>query len=46
MEDEIDFLPEEKRKTFLQDDSITLSVRNQSSSKYQEQQVYNIFAIF
>ena len=46
MDDEVDFFPEEKRKTFLQDDSITLGVRNQSSSKYQKQQVYNIFSIF
>ena len=45
MGDEVDFLPADKHKSFLQDDSITLGVHSQACSKYQKQQVYNIFAI-
>ena len=45
MGDEVDFLPEDKHKRFLQDDSITMGVNSQTCPKYQEQQVYNIFAI-
>ena len=45
MEDEVDFLIADKQKSFLQDDSITLSVCSQTGPKYQKQPVYNIFAI-
>ena len=43
--DEVDFLPVDKHKSFLQDDSITCDVRSQACPKYPKQQVYNIFAI-
>ena len=43
--DEVDFFPAYKHKSFLQDNSITLDVRSQTSPKYQKQPVYNIFAI-
>ena len=46
MGDIIEFLPADKRKSFLQDGSITLGVRSRTGSKYQKQSVYNIFAIF
>ena len=46
MGDEVDFLPADKHKSFLQDGSITLSVISQTGPKYQKQSVYNIFAIF
>ena len=45
MVDEVDFLPAHKHKGSLQDNSITLDVRNQTSTKYQKQPVYNISAI-
>ena len=45
MWDEVDFLPADKHKSFLQVDSITLGVCNQTHPKYAKQQVYNIFAI-
>ena len=45
MGDEIDFLPSNKHKSFLQDGSITLGVISQTVPKYQRQSVYNIFAI-
>ena len=43
--DEVDFLPADKHKNFLQDDSITLGLHSQACPKYPRQQVYNIFAI-
>ena len=46
MGDEVEFLPADKHKSFLQDGSITLSVISQTGPKYQKQSVYNIFAIF
>ena len=45
MDDEVDFLPAEKHKSFLQDDSITYGVRRHACSKYPKQQIYNIFEI-
>ena len=45
MGDEVDFLPADRPKCFLQDGSITLSVRSQTSPKYQKQPVHKIFAI-
>ena len=45
MRDEVEFLPADKHKSFLQDSSITLGVISQTGSKYQKQSVYNIFAI-
>ena len=42
---EVDFLTTDKHKSFLQDDSITLGERSQTSPKNQKQPVYNIFAI-
>ena len=45
MGDEVDFLPADKHKSFLQDDGITYGVHSQACSKYPKQQVYNIFAI-
>ena len=45
MGDEVDFLPADKHKSFLQDDSITLVVRSETCPKYPKQQAYNIFAI-
>ena len=45
MGDEVEFLPADKHKSFLQD-GITLEVISQTGPKYQKQSVYNIFAIF
>ena len=45
MGDEVDFWPADKHKRFLQDESITLSVRSQTYLKYRKQQILNIFAI-
>ena len=42
---EIDFLPVDKRKNFLQIDSITLGVHDQACPKHPKQRLYNIFAI-
>ena len=42
---EIDFLPADKHKTFLQIDSITLGVHGQACPKHSKQQLYNTFAI-
>ena len=42
---EIDFLPADKHKNFLQIDSITLGVHGQACRKHPKQQLYNIFAI-
>ena len=44
MGDEVDFLPANKHKRFLQDDSIALGMHRQTDPKYQKQPVYNIFA--
>ena len=41
----LDFLPADKRKSFLQDGSIPLGVISQTGPKYQKQWVYNIFVI-
>ena len=43
--DEVEFLPADKHKSFLQDGSMTLGVISQTGPKYQKQSVYNIFAI-
>ena len=45
MGNEVEFLPADKHKSFLQDGSITLGVSSQTGPKYQQQPVYNIFAI-
>ena len=45
MRDEVDFLPADKNKHSLQDDSVTLCVRNEIFQRYPKQQVCNIFAI-
>ena len=45
MGDEVEFLPADKQKSFLQDGSITLSVISQTGPKYQKQSVYNIFTM-
>ena len=45
MGDEVEFLPGDKHKCFLQDGSITLGVISQIGPKYQKQSLYNIFAI-
>ena len=42
---EIDFLPADKHKHFLQIDSITLGLHGQACPKHSKQQLYNIFAI-
>ena len=42
---EIGFMPADKHKNFLQNDSITLGVHIHACPKYLGQQVYNIFAI-
>ena len=42
---EIDLLPADKHNNFLQIDSITLGVHDQTCPKHPEQQLYNIFAI-
>ena len=39
------FLPTDKRKSFVQVDSITFGLRSQACPKYPIQQLYNIFAI-
>ena len=44
-EEEVDFLPADKHKSFLQDGSITLGVTSLTGPKYQKHSVYNIFAI-
>ena len=43
MGDEVDFLPADRRESFLEGDSITLSARSQACPKYQKQ-ICNIFA--
>ena len=45
MGDEVEFLPADEHKSFLQDGSITLGVTSQIGLKYQKQSVYNIFTI-
>ena len=45
MGDEVEFLPADKHKSFLQDGSITLHIISQTGPKYQKQSVSNIFAI-
>ena len=45
MGDEVDFLPADEHKSFLQDDNITLGMLSQPCPKYPKQQVYNILAI-
>ena len=45
MGDEVDFLPANIYKRFLQDDNITLGVCSQTDPKHQKEPVYNIFAI-
>ena len=42
---EVEFLPADKPKSFLQDCRITLGVISQTFPKYEKQSVYNIFAI-
>ena len=42
---EIDFLPADKHKNFLQIDSINLGVPGQVCPKHPKQQLYKIFAI-
>ena len=43
---EVEFLPADKRESFLQvDDSITLVVHCLASAKFRKQQVCNIFVI-
>ena len=39
MGDEVEFLPADKHKRFLQDGNITLAVINQTGPKYQKQSV-------
>ena len=39
------FLPADKPKRFLQNDSITLDVYSQTGTKYQKQPIHMIFAI-
>ena len=46
MGDEVEVLPADKQKGFLQDGGITLGVISQTNPKYQEQSVYSIFAIY
>ena len=43
--DEVDFLPADKHKRFLQDGSVTSGEISQTDPKYQKQLVYNIYAI-
>ena len=45
MGNEVDFLPADKHKRFLQDDTTTLGIHSQSGPKYSKNPVYNIFAI-
>ena len=42
---EVDFLPTDKCKSFLQVDSITLGLHSQACPKYPKHYVYNIFVI-
>ena len=46
MGDEIEFLPGDKHKSFIQDGSITLGVIGQTGPKYQNQSAYNILQYF
>ena len=46
MGNEVDFLPADKHKSFLQVDSITFGVLSQTCPKYPKKQVYNIFEYF
>ena len=46
MGDEVDFVPADKNKIFLQVDCIILGVHSQACPKYPKQQIYNIFAIY
>ena len=45
MGDEVDFLPTDKPKSFVQDDSTILGLRSQIGPKYKKQPVHKIFAI-
>ena len=45
MGDEVEFLPADKLKSFLQDGFIPSGVSSQTGPKYQKQSFYNIFAI-
>ena len=45
MGDEVDFLPVDKPKRFIQDDSITLGAHSHTDPMYQKQPVHKIFAI-
>ena len=45
MADEVDFLPADKHKSFLQVDNIIYGVHSEACSKYPKQQVCNIFSI-
>ena len=45
MGDEVDIFPANKRKGFLQVDSITLDLFIQACPKFPKQEVYNIFVI-
>ena len=45
MGDNVDYLPADKHKGFLQVANITSGVHSQTCPKYPKQQVYNIFAI-
>ena len=45
MGDEVEFLPADKHKSFLQVDSVTLGAPSQTGPRYQKYSVYNIFAI-
>ena len=42
---EVEFLPADKHKSFLQDCSITLGVISQTCPMYEKQSVYNILAV-
>ena len=44
MGDEVDFLSADKEESFVQVDSITLSVRSQACPKYPKQEAQRIFA--
>ena len=44
MVNQVDFLPADKHESFLQVDSITLSLHSQACPKYPKQ-VYNVFGI-
>ena len=45
MGDEVDFLPADKQKSFLQVGTTISGVRSQACPKYPKQKVCNIFAI-